>query len=298
MLVRASRIAAAGLLLALGGACKASHTAPPAATGAELDRNEHAFFDGEGRATTLEGFIAGLADVDFIGFGEFHDHVVGSRVELALLAGLAAQPRPVALAMEFFTAEHQAALDEYLAGTIDEASFRARTGRDKKYDDSHRPLIEFAKARGIPVIAANAPRALVTAYRKSGLPYQAWLATRSQAERALLPAASIPPEDEFKARFLATMGPERGQAFYPAMCLWNDAMAESAAGFRATHPAHRVLLIVGGYHVAGRLGVVTQYLARRPGESVKVLLMSQAEGPMAFAAADRGEADLIVKVRG
>lgn len=297
MIARAAHIAAAGLLLALGGACKPARTATPT-TRAEVDREEHAFFDGEGRPAALDEFIAGLADVDFIGFGELHDHVVGSRVELALLAGLAAQPRPLALAMEFFEADHQAALDEYLAGTIDEPSFRARTRRDDKYDDSHRPLIELAKARGIPVIAANAPRALVTAYRKSGLPYQAWLATRSRAERALLPASSIPPEDEFKARFLATMGPERGRAFYPSMCLWNDAMAGAVAEFRAAHPEHRVLLIVGGYHVAGRLGVVTQYLARRPGESVRVLLMSPADGPMAFAGADRGEADLILKVRG
>lgn len=298
MFVSASRIAAAGLLLALGGACKPSGTASPATNGAAVDRKEHAFFDGEGKPVELAGFIAGLADVDLVGFGEFHNHAVGSEVELAVLTGMAAQARPVALAMEFFEADQQAALDEYLAGASDESDFRRRTRRDAKYDDSHRPLIEFARAHGIPVIAANAPRALVTAYRKSGQPYQAWLATRSEAERAALPASSIPPDDEFKARFLATMGPERGRAFYPSMCLWNDAMAEAAAEFRATHPEHRVLLVVGGYHVARHLGVVTQYLARRPGEVVKVLLMSLAEGPMAFAAADRGEGDVILKVRG
>lgn len=282
----------------VAGCTRAGATSAPQVAGAAVDPAEHAFFDGEGGRTSFDAFVASVADVDFVGFGELHYHTVGSRVELALLEGMAAQPRPVALALEFFEADHQAALDAYLGGEIDEATFRQRTARDTRYDESHRPLVEFCKQRRIPVIAANAPRRLVTAYRKSDAPsYEAYLSGLSAEDRGSMPRASVPPDDAFKDRFMKLMGPKRGPAFYRSMALWNDAMAESVADFRAAHPDHRVLLIVGAFHVAGHLGVVTQYLARRPGERVRILVMQPTEGPMAFAAEDRGEGDVVLKVR-
>ncbi len=211
---------------------------------------------------------------------------------------MARQERPVALAMEFFEADTQGALDDYLAGRIDEAEFRERSGRDERYDASHRPLIELCKEAGIPVIAANAPRPLVTAYRKSGLAYADYRASLSEADRALLPRSSVPPDDEFKRRFMAVMGPKRGPSFYRSMALWNDAMAESIADFRAEHGDHRVLLIVGAFHVDAHLGTITEFLARRPGDSAKVLSMKTVEGsPMSFAEELRGEGDLLLTVR-
>lgn len=284
-------------LACLTAACTQSRAtaAPDAAT---VDPGEHAFFDGEGGPTSFDAFVASVADVEFVGFGEMHYHPVGGRYQLALLEKMAAQPRPVALALEFFEADHQKDLDAYLAGEIDEATFRERTARDAKYDESHRPLVELCKQRQIPVIAANAPRRLVTAYRKSGAAdYATYLGGLSEEDRGYMPRSSVPPEDAFKQRFMDFMGPERGPAFYRSMALWNDAMAESVADFRAAHPDHRVLLVVGAFHVAGRLGTVTQYLARRPDDRARILVMQPTEGPMAATAKDRGEGDVVLKVR-
>jgi uncharacterized iron-regulated protein len=300
---RSSLLALLILVPGLGACTKTATTEPtqtpePSESAGPVDPDEHAFFDGEGNPAQLDAFIESLADVDFVGFGEMHYHDVGSRIELAVLEGMAAQERPVALAMEFFEADQQAALDRYLAGEIDEATFREQTKRDDKYDSSHRPLIEFAKQHGIPVIAANAPRRLVTGYRKAGgKDYPGYLAGLSEEDRALMPQSSVPPDDAFKTRFMDLMGSKRGPAFYPSMCLWNDAMAESAAKFRDSHPEHRILLVVGGFHVAAHLGTVTQFQNRRPDDSVKVLMMAPIEGPMQFSDENRGEGDLVLEVR-
>lgn len=290
---------AALLALPLGACAKANATrGPDDATAAAVDLDEHALFAGDGQPAALADLIAAVATVDLVGFGELHNHAVGSRVELELLQGMAAQGRPLALAMEFFEADHQAALDRYLAGEIDEATFRTATKRDAHYESSHRPLIEFARAHKLPVIAANAPRRLVVAYRKAGgTDYQGYLAGLSAEDRAFLPGASVPPDDDFKARFMTLMGPRRGPAFFPSMCLWNDAMAESVADFRAAHPEHRVLLIVGSFHVARHLGVVTKFKERRADDTVRVLVMSPAEGAIGFAEDDRGEGDFVLRVR-
>lgn len=269
-----------------------------AAATADVDPNEHAFFDAEGQEASFDAFVSDVADVDLVAFGELHYHSVGSRYEFELLQRMAAQDRPVALAMEFFEADVQPALDDYLAGRIEESEFRERTRQGENYDESHRPLIEFCKEHRIPVIAANAPRPLVKNYRKSGLSYDEYLAGLNEEERAQLPRRSVPPEDEFKRRFIDLMGPRRGPAFFVSMALWNDSMAESIADFRAAHEDHRVLLIVGGFHVAAHLGTITQYAERRPKDTSKVLLMQVLEeGPVAFSEDFRGEADVLLGVR-
>jgi uncharacterized iron-regulated protein len=93
------------------------------------------------------------------------------------------------------------------------------------------------------------------------------------------------------------MGPERGPRLLKGQSLWDDAMADSVADFRAAHPDHRVLLVVGGFHVAGRLGTITKFAERRPGDRVRLVVMSQGKPPdLPFDPEDRGEGDLVLTV--
>jgi hypothetical protein len=94
------------------------------------------------------------------------------------------------------------------------------------------------------------------------------------------------------------MGEERGAAFFKAQSLWDDAMAEAVADRRATAPQERVLLIVGGFHVRGRLGTLTKYAQRRPQDRVGLIVMAYGEDPALSLPADaRGQADLVLVVR-
>ncbi len=273
----------------LGAGCRPTATATPAPAGPD-----RALYDSDGRPSTLAAFAERCATADVVTFGELHDHPVAAELERALLERLLEEPRPLVLAMEFFEADSQPAIDAYLAGDIDEATFRERTLRNDRYDASHRPLVEACKAAGARIVAANPPRRLVTAYRKSGLAYGPWRAGLSATDQALLPASSVPPADEHTRRFMALMGPVRGPAFFKSMALWNDAMAESTVRARADDPAVRVMLVVGTFHVAARLGVVTQVLARDADTDVAVLTMR--DGGARWRATDRGEGDLVVCV--
>lgn len=259
-----------------------------------------AWYLGDGTPTDLEGALAAVSDADLIAFGELHGHPAGAAAQLALLRRLAADGRPVALAMEFFERDTQAVLDAYLRGEVPSEQLRkeARLGPD--YPHTHGPLIDFCRERGIPVIAANAPRRLVTAYRKSGADFEAFRGAQPDGDRAWLPRETSVLEDAYRERFLALMGPERGPAFFRSQSLWDDAMAEAVADFRAARPAHRVLLIVGGFHVAHGEGTLTKYRLRRGKDEVRILLMSPAPAPasdLAFLPADLGSADVVLKVR-
>jgi uncharacterized iron-regulated protein len=252
-----------------------------------------------GSPAAPDAFARLVAGADVVAFGELHGHAEGAKAELALWRALAEAPdgRPSALALEFFEKDTQADLDLYLAGTLPEADLVKKARQTNAYDATHAPLVRDAKARARAVIAANAPRRLVSAYRKQAEAYDAWKAALPEADRALLPRETTTPEGPYRERFMALMGPERGPAFFKAQALWDDAMAESVADHRAAHEGTRVLLVVGGFHVAGRQGLLEKLAARRPGDRIVLVQMTVSESPdLALPADDRGRADLFLVV--
>ncbi len=271
---------------------------PPAAKTAA----DHALYDGAtGAPAAMPAFVESSRNADLIGFGELHYHAVGSRVQLELLRALAKQRRPVALAMEFFERDTQEFLDRYLAGEITEAQFLGWSRQKKQYATSHRPLIEFCKEHGIPVIAANTPRRLVREYRKRGEAYPEFLEGLSDDERLLVPAESSGLNEDERGRFKRFMGGHgTGRDLTPfmkSMALWDDTMADSVARFRARNPRHRVLLIVGMFHVMNRMGTVRKYIARRPNDRVRTLIMvSDDDEALPFQDGDKGLGDIVLKV--
>lgn len=282
----------------VGGASASVPMPMPMPTPTPVRPRPFALYDGkDGAPTTLEAFLAASKDADLVAFGELHGHPVGAAMELKVLEGMAAGPRPVALAMEFLERDVQGAIDDYLAGRTTEAEFLKVARQGPAYAVTHRPLVEFAKARKFAVIAANAPRRLVTEYRKSEKSYADYVGTLTEADRGYLPAETTVATGPYLDRFTKLMGAERGPKLIKAQSLWDDAMADAIAAHRTAHPDARVMFVVGGFHVMGRLGTITKFKARRPDDRVAVLVMSQGTPPaLEFDAEDRGEGDLILTV--
>lgn len=259
----------------------------------------HVLYDGRlGTPTCLDDFVAEALGTDLVVFGELHEHPVGAEYELALLEKLGQGARPVALAMEFFEADTQQDLDAYLAGEIDEKTFRERTKRNPAYETTHGPLIEWAKAHGAPVIAANAPRKLVSTYRKTDLDYPGFLASLTPEERSWLPETTSVVEGPYWEHFAGLMGGDRARPFFRSQCLWDDAMAEHMAKFRDTHPRHRILFVVGAFHVTDGLGTITKFEQRRPDDKVSALIMTMnGDGSLDWDPDDHHAGNVVLKVK-
>lgn len=315
-------------------------------------------YDGRsGRPISFGQVLDRCRRADVILFGEEHSDAVCNQLEAQLLYGLGRQSRPVALAMEFFEADTQVALDAYLLGRIDEPSFREQTRQGRAYALSHRPLIELCRAGHIPVLAANAPRRLVRAYRESGLSYEEYRAGLDPTEQCWLPATNEYVSGPYEARFFDLMaghGPPTpppntqpatqpattmpatqpsetqpttapastpaGQrpslptmpasapasqplvppisstkSFYWSQLLWDQAMAESLAHFRDRYPSHRVMLIVGSFHVAHTGGTTTKFLGQRPHDRVvTIVYRGTPEGRFEFQDEDRHAGDIVI----
>ncbi len=277
----------------------ASAPAPDPSTSTPPVARTEAAYTPTGLPTSLDAVVRELdaGNADVVAFGELHGHPVGAAWELGLLRSLAALDRPVALAMEFLERDVQASVDAYLAGRIDEATLAKDARQSAAFATTHLPLLVFAAKHHIPVLAANAPRPLVTRFRKSSDAYPTWRASLAADEQVLVPREHSMPDDPYYARFLDLMGAERGPTFFRAQALWDDAMAETIADFRTARPDHRVLFIVGAFHVTGGLGTMTKLAQRRPGDVARTIVMTHSVDPsLAFDEADRALGDTVLKV--
>ena len=347
-MLRSVAFVGVGLLLGLSGCASVPQARLMAHIGGDAALfGQFQAYDGHTeRPLSLPEVVRRCARADVVLFGEAHSDAVCNQLEAQLLAKLAAQRRALALALEFFETDTQAALDAYLQRRIDEAAFRKQTRQGRAYVLSHRPLIELCRAAHIPVLAANAPRRLVRAYRMADLNYadfragldpndQRWLPTESDflagpyeerfaemmrghgemppasplqptsgpatqpttesatqptSEPTTLPATTpaAPPEGEMPAA-------PSVESMYRAQLLWDDTMSESLANYRARYPSHRVMLIVGGFHVAHDGGTAQKFRQRRPGDRVvTVIYRSTTDGRFAFDVDDRDAGDIVI----
>src|ERR1019366_2908440 len=114
------------------------------------------------RFIDFESMLADASGADVLFLGEQHDDPATHRLEAATLEGLARRCGNVLLAMEMFERDVQAPLDSYLAGRSTEGDFLATSRPWPRYAADYRPLVEFARAWKLPVVASDVPRRLAS----------------------------------------------------------------------------------------------------------------------------------------
>jgi hypothetical protein len=190
----------AGTVEPEGRAGAVQDPAEPGAGGAgEAGVLEHELriFDAKGRERSLGSLLDELAKRDVVLLGETHLDDVTHRFELAVLEGLAKRREgKVVLSMEMFERDVQGVLDRYLAGEIDEAAFLAESRPWGNYRPDYRPLVETARARKLPVVAANAPRPVMRTAMQGAQKY----AEARKEHPEWLPAEVYPASDAYWAR--------------------------------------------------------------------------------------------------
>src|SRR5712691_11144534 len=98
------------------------------------------------------------ADIIFV--GDYHALPSCQNFAAELLRNLAGRTKPLVLFMEMVFARHQRALDQFLAGEIDENQLRERIHYDRDWGypwEGYARLLNAAKECGVEIIAADAP---------------------------------------------------------------------------------------------------------------------------------------------
>lgn len=270
-------------LLGLLGAC--------ASTGSRI------VVPGSDQPATVDAVAAAVVDADLVALGELHQTPGVHRTHHALLRAMYARRPDMVIAMEMFERDVQTVLLQYLNGLIDEDEFRAKSRPWPNYARDYRPVIEFAKQRGLMVLAANAPRPLATKAAKEGL-------DAVMGDKHLARTTSAPQDgywesfQEMMAGHGGMLGEDGMARFYAAQCLKDDTMAESIADhLKGFEPDRRPLavLICGRAHSDHGWGTVQRVVERMPGIEVRVLSAETVDDPATeVVAADGDVADFVV----
>ena len=241
--------------------------------------------EGGSRARTFEEAVAALSrpEVDVIVLGEHHAHAAGHREQARLVEALG-KARPIALGMEFFEGEDDAALARYVAGETTPAEMLDQTGWYASGGFHHAyylPLVDACRRSGGPVFGLNVPRAVVRTVSRQGFD------ALTEEQRSLVGVASL-GEPSARHRFVVDLmmggiGASMGPAFdgmLRGQMTWDAAMASAILRARSGPAKGRLIIAVAGMgHAAHGLGIPERLRAADPSLRVVVVNPVVAEKP-------------------
>lgn len=220
------------------------------------------------RFVSFDEMTANAARAGVIYVGETHDNVVHHQIQEKVLKAVYARnsgKKKIAIGLEMFQRPYQQFLDDYIARKIDEKEMLRKTEYYNRWSfewSMYQPMVSFAYANGLKVVALNAPAEISKKVSRGGL------AALTDEERKLLPekidtTVKVHREyiyDRFKPHIqMGMFSEENFDKFYDAQCVWEDTMADSAAGyFRGLGKDAadgQIVIFVGGGHTMYRFGI-------------------------------------------
>lgn len=229
--------------------------------------------------------------VDIILLGEQHDHAVGHAIQLAIVEDVMDAYQGSVLALEMLERDEQLRVDDYMEGVIDAKTFATITqsknwGGDGGWSAWYQPIIDAAKERGGKVVAANAPRRYVRLARLEG--YER-IDELPKERRAFIDYPEELSGGRYRQRFwefasheddekiaeseidVTTINPDDPMLpTFKSMQAWDATMAQSIVDAQPSS-RHKVILLVGQFHVEYDGGIVQELRNRMPDASVLVV---------------------------
>jgi uncharacterized iron-regulated protein len=209
-----------------------------------------------------------------------------------------------------FERDVQAVVDEYLGGLISERHFLLSSRPWNNYATDYKPLLEYARAHHLPVVAANAPARYVSRVSAEG---PASLASLSKEARAWLPplpfpeasaayaskfnlfmtggpaaaqpAAGTRPAQQAPANPHAQANPHGAMHLLEAQTLRDASMAYAISEFLKRGGDPLVVQVNGAFHSEGRMGVPEQLSHYRKKARAVVVTIIPDEDRTGFDAA-------------
>ncbi|HKJ91514.1 MAG TPA: ChaN family lipoprotein, partial [Longimicrobiales bacterium] len=190
------------------------------------------------------------------------------------------------------------------------SSFLAASRPWPRYRTDYRPLVEFAKAHGLPVIAANAPRRYVDMVARHGREALDSLSAQALAYLPPLPYGKASPayRDQWIATISEVMKQEGMKCGVPvahadappgshaamghqldSQVLWDATMAYSIAQYLTARPDALVLHMVGGFHVERGTGIPEQLKAYAPDARAMIVSLRPVPDVDTFVPAPSGQ---------
>jgi aminopeptidase N len=240
----------------------------------------------------LSEIVSQVADKTIVYVGEKHDRYGDHLMQLEVIQSLRQGHGKLAIGMEMFQRRYQKALDQYVAGTIDEQTLLQESHYFTTWGFNYhlyRDILEYARAQNIPIIALNLDTNIVSKVARDGL------AHLNGEEKALIPKDMDFSDQEYKERLRQVFNMHQTdlpgavalhefEYFVQAQTLWDETMAESITAFLESHSGFHMVVLAGNGHLAYGSGIPKRS-HRRNGKEYAIVLPNP-EGPLEPSLAD------------
>jgi uncharacterized iron-regulated protein len=226
-----------------------------------------------GAMPDLAGIIPRLAEKRVVYVGETHDQLAHHLTQLEIIRRLHKLHPRLAIGMEQFQQPFQHVLDDYIAGKLSEREMLRKSEYFRRWRIDYRlyaPILRYAREQQLPVVALNLPVELTDKVAHEGM------AALSAAEQAQLPTGIDRSNKTYvqRLRKIYDRHPHNGasfERFLDVQLLWDEGMAQRAAGWLAAHPDYHMVVLAGSGHLAWGSGIPDRLQRRLPVRSAIVL---------------------------
>lgn len=225
---------------------------------------------GGGPVLTWTGLEQRLAAARVVVVGEVHDHPDHHRIQARILEYLSRDNAKVVVGVEWLDSGAQEVCDRFSAGGLSLDQFLEQSQWKERWGysaDLYRPVLELVRERSLPLVALNAPIAVIRQVARKGL------GSLEPGQRAKL-APSLDLDDPLYRRRVsgtfrahAMMKPESLDNFFAAQVARDETMAHNLAA--RLHPwpdgPGRAVVFTGGGHLYFGQGLPGRVRRRLPG---------------------------------
>ncbi|MCT7949598.1 ChaN family lipoprotein [Ancylothrix sp. C2] len=219
---------------------------------------------------TREQFFPLLEKANVVYLGETHDSEADHKAQLQIIQQLHSKNPKIAIAMEMFQRPFQGVIDDYLAGKISEVELFEKSEYNKRWGfdwELYAPILRFAKANNLRVLALNTPSEVTRKVARGGLQ------SLTAEDRLYIPSdAEIRTDNaEYKNMVMEVFKQHSGAGhgnsanfdnFFLAQVLWDETMAETIANFAQNNPDYQVVVLAGKGHIIYGYGIPSRVMRR------------------------------------
>ncbi|PPS42697.1 ChaN family lipoprotein [Chroococcidiopsis sp. TS-821] len=238
--------------------------------------------------SNLQNLLTHLAKANVIYLGETHDNPQHHQTQLEIIQLLHKQQPKIAIALEMFQRPYQRFLDQYIAGKITEQELVEKTEYNQRWGfpwENYAPVLRYARANKLPVLALNTPSEVTRQVARAGL------ASLTPQQRQFIPPLTEICTDNAEYRQIILDAFEQHQQaghgsssdfenFFLAQVLWDETMAEKIARFHQSQPNYQIVVLAGQGHIIYGHGIPSRVARRIRQLTQRSVLLSLPEEPI------------------
>jgi uncharacterized iron-regulated protein len=243
------------------------------------------------RFITPQAALQEFTRANVVYLGETHDNPEDHKIQLQIIQQLQQRNPKIAIALEMFQHPYQGILNSYLAGKLSEQELLKQSEYNQRWGfpwEYYAPILRFAKAKKLPVLALNTPAQITRQVASAGLE------SLTPKQRRLIPPLSEIRTDNAEYRQLLAKIFQQHQhsghgnsadfeRFFQAQVLWDETMAARIAQFLKANPNHRVVVLAGKGHIIYGYGIPSRVERRIKNKQIvqySVLLSPAKDEPV------------------